>query len=129
MARRKMAWNMTNPLYRYLHGGGKRKRKHTRSVRHMARRRRFGRRSGGFGGGGILMRGLLGPKVGMGLLGAALAGAGAVYAAKRFAPGIVATVPFGENGVAAAAGGIPGLVGNMLAGKFLNGGAGSSTAW
>jgi hypothetical protein len=53
MGRKKRAWNMSNPLYRYLHGGKKASvsRKSRRSGT-MARRKHFGRKSsgGGFGG-------------------------------------------------------------------------------
>lgn len=61
MAKRKRAWNMSNPLYRYLHGGKKAKKSNSRVGGNMARKRRGARRSGGgFGGGNMIDAGLKG---------------------------------------------------------------------
>jgi hypothetical protein len=75
MARRKKkAWNMSNPLYRYLHGKKAKtktkKRTRKRGIS-MARRKKHSRKS--FGG-GSLMNGIIRPK---GLIASALIGAGA----------------------------------------------------
>ena len=100
MAHKKRAWNMSNPLYRYLH----RSKKHTKKSRggKMVRHRR-----GKSSGGGMLSRGIM--PVG-GLLGAAILGVGAAALAKRFigAPlgGFTgAALGFTVGGVGGAAGG------------------------
>ena len=120
MARRKKAWNMSNPLYRYLHGGGKRKartkaRRSTRRSYSMARRhRRFGRRSRGGGGGtifGLSTRGLVG---GLGLLGV---GAGLLFN-KQIAAMVPVSVPYKDKVVAFALGGPAALVGSFLMDGF-----------
>lgn len=127
MARRKKAWNSSNPLYRYLHGGARK----SKGVKTMARRKRGGfRRSrrSGLGGGNIIMKGLFGNKLGMGIVGTMLVGAGVAYAAKRFAPQVVTSVPMGEHAIAGVAAGIPGIIGNVIASSFLNGSSGVSNS-
>jgi hypothetical protein len=73
MTRKKKSWNMSNPLYRYLHGGKKASRRTERTGGTMARRGRRGRsRSGGRGFGGS------------DIIDSALAGMGTAAVAKRF---------------------------------------------
>lgn len=131
MARRKKAWNMSNPLYRYLHGGGRTK---TRRVSTMARRGRksYRRRGGGgFGGSkvfGLSTKGLIG---GLGILG--LAG-GVLFGEQLGA--MIPVVNQQDSRVQAAAGGFvlggpAGAVGAALKSHFMGSSAGvsSATTW
>jgi hypothetical protein len=71
MARKKRAWNMTNPLYRYLHKGKKTNRK--RKGGYVARKKHgFKRGSGGSKVFGLSSKGLLGSFGILGVAGAAL---------------------------------------------------------
>jgi hypothetical protein len=72
--RKKRAWNSSNPLYRYLHGGKSRTK--SKGGNSMARRHKRRGSRGGFGGGrkifGLGTKGLL-PSLGIaGVIGAAL---------------------------------------------------------
>lgn len=77
--RKKRAWNMSNPLYRYLHGGAKKTRRSKSRGGNMARRKKAGVSRSGFG--------LSGFKSGM--VGMALLGLGVAAANKRFAPQVI----------------------------------------
>ena len=116
MARKKRAWNMTNPLYRYLHRKGKTKTKR-RKVYSMARRRRFGRRNrGGTKLFGLGTKGLIG---GLGILGVV----GAAMFSDQIAAMVPINVPFKQYGVAFAIGGPAGIAAKVAKDMFL----GSST--
>lgn len=102
MARKKRAWNMSNPLYRYLHKGKSAKTRKVKRGVGMARRGRRGGSRGGFGGGNFVTD--------------LLAGMGAAAATKRFvgqplgsftglAAGAGTAMVFKKNMVAYAAGG------------------------
>ena len=83
--KKKRAWNMSNPLYRYLHG--KKAKVHSNSQRSvkMAKHRKRSYSRGGMGG--LLSgRGMLGKRIGMGVLGSVIAGVVTVEALKMFAP-------------------------------------------
>ena len=128
MTRRRKAWNMSNPLYRYLHGHKRshRRRTHAHKVKTMARRH-YGRRHhrrGGRRGGNFLMKGLFGSKVPFGLLG--LIGAGWVYT-NYVSPSVPKVVPM-QNALTESAvlGGLPAAVGSFLAGGNLGGSSGGS---
>ena len=125
MARRKRAWNMSNPLYRYLHRKGRsgtKRRVKTRSVS-MARYRfrRRGRSRGGFGMGRLLsMKNILftlggayvaskvlnmDPKLGSaagGFLGAGPVGAVAGYVAGPMVLSMIPGVGTSTNGTSGA---------------------------
>jgi len=124
MARRKKkAWNMTNPLYRFLHSKGKAKKTRKNRVRSvgMARYkfRRKGRSNGGGGIGRFVMKGVAGSKVPFGLLGLVAAG----YAYARFAsPSVPKVVPMQSALTESAVlGGLPAAVGAYLAGMTSGG--------
>lgn len=88
MARKKKAWNMTNPLYRYLHGkSAKKSTKHRMRVAKMARKRHYSR---GRGSSGI-----------KGLLSSFLIGAGSATLAEKVAPTVI---PYQSVAVGAGAG-------------------------
>ena len=114
---KKKAWNSTNPLYRYLHGGGKRSKRGASMTRRHRRKGGFRKghsRGGGLGGiGKILSNGMV--RVGGGILGAALVGAAAGYVANNYARDITAKIPGNDKAVALIAGGVPGLIGNEVA--------------
>jgi hypothetical protein len=114
---KKRAWNMTNPLYRYLHGGKSRKAKHKKRGGTMARHRK-GSSHRGFGG-GMMTRGLI--PVG-GLIGAALLGAGAATLSDR-APQMI---PYQKYAAGFAVGGLGGVVG-VFARDALSGSSGTSS--
>ena len=106
MARKKRAWNMSNPLYRYLHGKKRSRAKRSRGVS-MARKKRYGRSRGGLGSLTPVLYGagaaFLAPRVGLNfnplLVGAAggfmarknimgaVMGAGGAYLANMFLGG------------------------------------------
>ena len=99
MKHKKRAWNMTNPLYRYLHGKGKKHKAKARRVSHkryrsvvsMARRsKRVSHRRGMFGGSGL-----------MGLVKPALEGVGTATVVNQLTGG--EKIPF-QSEVAGAAG-------------------------
>jgi len=137
MARKKRAWNSSNPLYRWLHSH-KRGKRVSRSTRRKARTRRVvrmarGRRSrrssgGGFGLGGGRKLFALG-----GTIGGAVLGLGIAALAKRFVG-----APLGNyTGAAAgfAVGGIPGAIGGYVhdnignIGGAASGGGGAQTVY
>lgn len=114
MARKKRAWNMSNPLYRYLHKSNAGTQKKKRGVK-MAKRGRKSSR-GGFGKAMFPVGGFIG---------AALLGLGVAAVAKRF----VGT-PLGSfTGAAAgfAVGGLPGAVGGYVHDNIGNVGGASSS--
>ena len=78
-------------------------------------------RRGSRGLSGFAMKGFLGPKVGMGLLGAAAVGLGAAYLAPRFGLNIHPAI------VGGAAGGIPGAIAGMYGPSLIGGLGGSSS--
>lgn len=55
MARKKRAWNMSNPLYRYLQSKKSKSRRSTSRSNTMAKRKRYSRRASGASTGGLLM--------------------------------------------------------------------------
>jgi hypothetical protein len=118
MARKKRAWNSSNPLYRWQHRHSGKSARKTKRGGFMARRR--GKRSsGGFGGGKKLL------PVG-GMLGAALLGLGAAAVAKRFLG-----APLGQFTGAAAGflvGGLGGAAGGYVHDNIGNVGGASGTS-
>jgi len=117
MARKKRAWNMSNPLYRYLNS-----RKKSKSGRKSKRggtmaRRRSGRRSGGFGI----------PTMGKGLVGSLLMGMGAAAVAKRFVGAPLGSFTGAAAGGLAAPNKLAGAAGGWLHDNLGNVGGSSSS--
>jgi len=119
--RKKKAWNMSNPLYRYLHGKGKAKAKPARvkhkRVKKMSRRSRRVSHSSPRG----IMKGLYTPK---GIIASMLLGAGAATLAEKVLPNVI---PYQGEAIGFAVGGVGGALGAFSRGALKNLNVGGST--
>lgn len=104
--RKKKAWNMSNPLYRYLHGKKKvRTKAKTRHLRGVSMARRRSHRSVSGSSRSFMNKGLYSPK---GILASALVGAGAATLAEKVLPQVI---PYQGAVIGFSVGGIGGAVG------------------
>jgi hypothetical protein len=123
--RKKKAWNMTNPLYRYLHGGKKKSKVKIRKTKRrrvsMARKRKSSSSGSSFGG-GKLSRGLFPVK---GIIASMLVGAGIATLQEKLLPQVV---PYQSEIAGFAVGGIGGAAGSFARGMIKGTAGGSPSA-
>lgn len=123
MARKKVKWGPGNPLYDWKHkSSSTHSRKRSRG-NNMARRRRYGRKSGsGKSVFGLSTKGLIGS---YGIVGA-LAGA---FLAPTIASMVPVDIPFKNEAAAFAIGGPAGVVGYIGKNMLMGGNVSSNVSW